>query len=460
MAAFDSLCQALEENRIDTANVYTWGLGLTDERAQRLGRALRGNTAVQILHIDIYHLTLAGTSSLSRFVSSSPSLSKVLLTDVFGEENPSVQRRLARMAAANALLAAVSLNERIHDLEHSTLFDAHSLTSCIRGKKSSLVALKLNFCSGNILAENINEEDAEMLGMAVASLESLEVFSLDCQCNNFTVSFLARLGEVLPKLRSFSIFLRGSEAPNNVFSRALQNTLTAADRLEELGLNLNQDWEGQDEFVGDVLEGLHRHETLHYLHSDFRFGGEAFSRVANLLGPDNVLEKLMVDCKDMAGLCGVLEAVGTSTTLKRLEVCVDLEDNELFEQGLQRFGSLLPEITSVKELEIFLSFDNVPPVEMIPDANEALEALVRGFELNTSLIDVYVDFGNIFDVALQPAINFYATRNKFGPALESASKAKMLTIFEKMEQEEEERLEDSILSVVFDTLRGRSDWYE
>ena len=254
----------------------------------------------------------------------------------------------------------------------------------------------------------------------------------------------------------FQVELFGSEAPNNVFARALQNTLTAADRLEEFGFDLNEDWEGQDEFVGDVLQVLHRHETLHYLHSDFRFGGEAFSRVANLLGPDNVLEKLAVDCKDMAGLCGVLEAVGTSTTLKSLTIWVSLEDNKLLGQGLQRFGSILPQITTVKELNIILDIDNIPPMETISDASEAL---VRGFELNTSLTDVDVDFCDldIFDVALQPAIDFYTTRNKFGPALASASKATMLTIFEKME---EERPEDSVLSVIFETLRGRSDWYE
>ena len=40
---------------------------------------------VQFLHINVDHLTLAGTSSLSRFVSSSPSLSKVRLTWMFSE---------------------------------------------------------------------------------------------------------------------------------------------------------------------------------------------------------------------------------------------------------------------------------------------------------------------------------------------------------------------------------------
>jgi len=119
--------------------------------------------------------------------------------------------------------------------------------------------------------------------------------------------------------------------------------------------------------------------------------------------------------------------------------------------GLKRLGTLLPEINTLKKLRFRSCGYNR---EVIP------EAFVRGFELNTSLVDV--DFFDMVTYQEDAAIQFFALRNKYSPRLEEASKAEMLTIFVDMlgEWEEREEHKESGLSGVFERLRARDKWFD
>jgi len=111
-------------------------------------------------------------------------------------------------------------------------------------------------------------------------------------------------------------------------------------------------------------------------------GSEEIAPVVNLLGPNYHLEDLVVSCNDVSVLCDIFEALGTNSTLTFLEVgldCDDDDDDALFRQGLERLGTLLPEIKTLKKLT-FLSDDF--------EGREIPKVFVRGLELNTSLLDV------------------------------------------------------------------------
>ena len=211
-------------------------------------------------------------------------------------------------------------------------------------------------------------------------------------------------------------------------------------------------------FAGAVLDHL-----LHILQQHAKLcsvgvgglvtGGEEITQVVNLLGPNYHLEDLWLPCNDVLVVCDVFEALRVNSTLTFLDVHVEYgDDDDLFRQGLERLGTLLPEINTLKKL-IFHCYGYYG--EEIP------KALIRGFELNTSLVDVrFFDMweseeGNV-------AIQFFATRNKYSPRLEAAFKAEMLTIFVEMLEECEEREEhkESGLSVVFETLRARDKWFD
>ena len=79
---------------------------------------------------------------------------------------------------------------------------------------------------------------------------------------------------------------------------------------------------------------------------------------------------------------------------------------------------------------------------------------LRGIERNTTLTSVLIFFTDI-DEDNESDIAFYTTRNKYTPSLATSSKALMMEIFETLWTEG-----NAGLSVVFDTLRGRDDWYE
>lgn len=77
---------------------------------------------------------------------------------------------------------------------------------------------------------------------------------------------------------------------------------------------------------------------------------------------------------------------------------------------------------------------------------------MRGLESNKSL--TRVDFDGLEDLDNIAAIEFYTVRNEFAPLLADASKKQMLSVFESAP-----KYDEAGLSVVFDALRARDDWY-
>ena len=296
-----------------------------------------------------------------------------------------------------------------------------------------------------------------MLGTAINSLDTLKVLDLSFLYDNFAATLLAQLGGVLPRLQHLKLVARVHQTndPRDVFSRAVCNALDLAVELESFTFWASGGWDGRKVFVeravlDHLLQILQQRTKLRSLAP----GCEEMTQVVNLLGPNYHLEELACSCNDVFASCDVFEALGTNSTLTFLDIDVACgDDDALFLQGLERLGSLLPEMNTLKKLSVFCD-DYFRYIQKIP------KALIRGFELNTSLVDVC--FHEMIEGKEKAAIEFFATRNKYRSRLEAASKAEMLTIFVEMLEECEEREEhkESGLSVVFETLRARDEWFD
>ena len=356
LTTFASLCQALEENRLDLT-YFPIGSGSqrTEEEVLRLGEALSGNTVVQFLDITVDQLTLAGTLALTPFIAFSPSLSQVrILYD--SHPRQSAGRRLTMVAVANALMNAIAANGRIQTVQIPAMFDAISLAGCLRGMRSSLVNLDLD--ASRFLVANTLHQDAALLGTAINSLDTLKVLKFGCREDTFAATLLAQLGGVLPQLQylSFDVAVHETNEPRDIFTRALCNALDLAVELESFHFSVDYVWDGWGEFAAGavlhhLLQILRQHARLRSLALNFdRCRDE---KVGSLLGPNYHLEDLAISCKDVFGLCDVFEAVGTNSTLKGLGAFVHCDDYALFLQGLERLGTLLPEIKNLKKLTFF-----------------------------------------------------------------------------------------------------------
>lgn len=89
--------------------------------------------------------------------------------------------------------------------------------------------------------------------------------------------------------------------------------------------------------------------------------------------------------------------------------------------------------------------------------------LLRGFELNTTLtvIRIIRPLPCFSSGIAEQALRFYATRNRFGPELTKASKSELPTILENVMQTDDlDSSDPACLSVVYDTLRNRDDWFD
>jgi len=353
---FASLCQALEENCIDLTYFpigdRLWSQRTDDEEVLRLFEALRNNTVVQFLDVAVGHLTLAGARELTPFIAFSPSLSHVRISYP-SQAQRSTERQLTTVAVANAVMNAIAANGRIQMLHLSAVFDAISLAGCLRGMRSSLVKLELHI--DHRLFANTPHQDAVLLGVAINALDTLKVLDLSCRYDNFAATLLAQMGGVLPRLQHLKMVahVRETNDPRDVFAQAVCNALDLAVELESFRFFVRGVWNGWNEYVKGavlhhLLQILQQRTQLRSLALDFERCRD--EKVGSLLRSNYHLEDLVISCKDVFGLCDVFEAVGTSSTLTCLNAFVHCDDDALFLQGLERLGTLLPEIKSLKKL--------------------------------------------------------------------------------------------------------------
>jgi len=469
-ANFDSLCQKLEANDSGTTevnftdddnNCYPQ---ITDARAVRLGRALRGNRVVTTLMFEINNMTLAGVGGMCHFISSNTtSLSHVwiILED---EEVDLIEVRAERIVAmVDRLLAAVAMNGKINVLRVMGPCTAHSLANCLTSLGASLHRLVFPVY-GTSFSEATAEDDAEILASVIRSLSHLEDLDLRCDEVLFAMPFLNRLGGGDgPPLKLRRLGLDTMDIDTNMpepLAQALHRTLVSARLLETFhfcnGLNENNP---SEENIDIVLSSIQQHPSI----STVYYSGstdDGVARIIQLLLPNRNIKSLELHCNTLMGVCTIMEVlVAESHPLRQLNVSGNDFVREGYAEQLRRIGELLPQLKGLKELN--LTHDPPGDLEVLdrPPATPIPHQLLRGFALNTSLHRVETNWPLSEDEHVERAIDFYTARNKFSPPLAGATTAKMLTIFRE-DVLGSQSYQQSELSVIFETLRFRDDWFD
>ena len=420
--ALDALCQALRANWHGTTDLHLYtnsslclypstDCGVlptpptTDDVLIRVGQAIRGNTFVRYLRINVTGATLAGVRHISHFIAASPTISRLY---ILSDQDDCHYEMMESAAAVRTMLAAASISNGMHTLSIPPFVDAKVIAICLQGMRNSLVSLELSIHGLNTMRTiRQRTDDAATLGLAVASLRSLREMSLACCCDEISACFLDHLGPVLPKLRKLMLSAQVPfhNARDDKFSEAIEETLQLSGRLETIYFDFDQNLEdpGLNEsavkLYSTVLQIARRHKSMRVLCSNIVCEDEHILHVVNLIESNNPwLEGIQVVCRDLRSVCQSVAALENNKTIKSFEV--------------QLFDDLVG----------------------------------NGDEKNHDKQGI--------DDDTKRSIAYYTCRNTFVPALAVASKTEMVAIFDTLKSCSE------ATSIIFETLRVRDSWYE
>lgn len=434
---FTAECRALQENRPDMTKAhFTFFPAITNPLAVRIGQALRDNTVVTTLNLPVEHMTLTGAGEIARFVAFSPSLESLCLFE--GQTNNS---REMTVAVVDRLLSAAAFHGKIRYLSIYSQFGALPFAMCLQANEQTLTYLDLPFRSiqGAMTTQRMRD-DADIVANAVGSLTSLEELHLT---RVFDQCFVARILSSLndhPMLRTFSYDDAGDSIPVEVAS-AMRNLFLSTTPLENLYFT-GFISAPSDPGLDTVLQAMQGHSTLRVLKIN-----EVSAACVEMLRHNKSIEELSVHLHGLLQFASIMEALETNTTLEELTGYIsELDDEHLFNEGCRRLAALLPLVQNLKTL-------------VINGCDETARSIsadfTRVFESNTSLTQVHFEDIAVDDDA-EAATEFYTRRNEFKPMLAGTSKEEMLEIFSMNLLAHGE----AGLSVVFETLRVRDDWYE
>ena len=452
-ARFARVCQGLQENLPDMEepdlhfdeNYFP----INDERAQRIGQALHGNTVVTRLRVHVKAMTLGGTAEIAQFIVESPKLEEIYLTVGHVDRNE-------RTAVVDRFLEAAAINGKIRKLEVPELFGALPFANCLRGNRNTLVCLRLELVGiqDAVITQEMLDE-AEAVAAAIGSLPLLEDLKL-CENNTpyLVVPILTHLVDH-PSLQELHLNQFGSNS-TAVVAPSIRNLLQSSMPLQVFDYDTMIKQSVYDTTTIDrapilkgfdaVFAGLLGHTTLRKLRLVCHEKDEADASVpliVDLLHNNESLKKLSFSCCDLLGFSKIIEALGTNTTLEKLKVHIwNVIDG--FEEESRRLATLLPLVKSLQTLTLSCS--------MASDDTLSLDFLL-GFERNSSLTDICVqEFCH--NEEAKDTLEYYANRNKFAPLVANASKAEMSTILAAAYEHEHG------LAVAFGAFRERVDIFE
>jgi len=494
----DYLIRRLQANDPDTDQVYlldVWGRNArrtVHDETMLLGHALRSNTVVTSIDLDLNsRMTVEGMRGIAEFISDD--------TTNLSEIHFFLDRRVGdniSPAVKNQLLEAVAENGRIQKLTWPGPFLTRSMVVCLMSLRGTLRSLTFeDFFTPAAFAFNARR-DAEILANAVGSLSRLEELKFAGRSNEpFHIPFLANEPFLTPFLNQLgnrdehplvlkNLVLEGYEVNSEPVARALGQVLTAARNLERFQFRLFESGG-----FGIVLDAIGEQHSIRYLDLSGRITEEHTARMAQVLRNKRNISRLNFKSTDSSLLhvCTIVEAlIETRHPLQNLVLCLNREQFglEAFVAGHKRLGELLPLLTSLKSLYIIVGDDpDREDVEDDPDREdvelfylpaEIEEQLVSGFRGNTSLTSANLSWGTGLrdqhghyynpSESVVRAIDFYTMRNRVHPALDGASVAGMLSVFADrsafgLGESTHFRCPENMLSVVFETLRGRADWF-
>ena len=362
------------------------------------------------------------------------------------------------VAMVDRFLAAVAMNGKINTLTLMGPCTAHSLANCLTSLGASLHTLVVSVY-GISFPEATAEDDAEMLVSVIRSLSHLEVLDLQCDKMHFVMPFLNQLGGGDgPPLKLKRLDLDTTDTDTYMpepLAQAIHQTLVSARLLEtfEFCHELNEN-HPNEENLDIVLSSIQQHPSI----SDVHLSGIPFALSVQLLLPNRNIQSLDINCNTLMGVCTIMEAIAAARhPLRLLKVRGNDFAGEGYAEGLQQIGELLPQLKGLKELNLAHEPEDLEVLDRPPAP--VPHQLLRGFKLNTSLHRVEMNWPLSEDNHVERAIDFYTARNKFSQPLADATTAKMLTIFREDVLGSQSYYE-SELSVIFETLRVRDDWFD
>jgi len=293
--------------------------------------------------------------------------------------------------------------------------------------------------------EDANDARFDMLAQSIRSLGALKELNLDGGRENLGM-LLDRLGVIgLPHLHKLCLF---PGFPADSVRNFLRLAIDLAE-LEVVALH-NDD-------VNTVLTGLHMHPSIRELR--VTSAGIPATSAILLLHNNHRLQKLsFVNCDSISQFCALLDVLSTNNpTLLDLAVSLgnatDNFDEEPWTGGQEELSRSLSRVGNLQRLE--MDFDWGCMQDLV------LPGLVRGFENNFSLTDVYIDGIEDEDETEEAMmkIAYYTTRNKV-PTLRNPQTAMAIVtgIIPSLLVNCPEP--ESGLTVVYETLlnRAAADW--
>jgi len=264
----------------------------------------------------------------------------------------------------------------------------------------------------------------------------------------------------LPNLRNLTIW----SAPNwnnpTETGEAIQNMLlnVSANLTEFTLMLLSPENEQLDQSATEIVfECIQHHPSIRKFTCLGSFPEEY--PFPALVRNSNVLEDLSIcHCYHMDSLCELLEELETNTVLKRFHVWVFESALDDFMANHQRLGGLVSRLSGLQILE--LSDESMPTFEEEDDENFGItkkipKEFVEGFKKNTSLTKVKLRWIPD-DSELGTTLQSYATRN-YCSLLKVRRKPALIATFEALFQSREDT---HAMSIAFDVLRGRNDWFD
>ena len=380
---------------------------IEDDISTRAEQALQGSTFVHDLRININSATLTGVRYISHFIAASPSISRLYILSDHGE---TWDRTSGSTAAVRIMLVAASVNSKIGTLSISPFVGAKYMAICLHGMKNSLVSLELNVLGLSTTVGTVQEltEEAEAMGLAVASLLALQELAISCHYDNITSFFLDKSGPVLPKLRKLMVSTHSNSHYSGIqanFIAAIQKCLIQSVHLETLYFDYEPNLMDLGQSISTlplfrtVLKQVKHHPSIRVFRSNIVCEDEHIVHVVRLIESNTaLLEEIQVSCANVPCVHRVVTALATNTVITVFEIDLCGKSVEDVDENIQK--------------------------------------------------------KHIVDNDTKRCIEYYTTRNTFTPALATASKADMLNIFCRLSNSSEST------SVIFDTLRAKDNWYE
>jgi hypothetical protein len=405
-----------------------------------------------LLHVPVNNMSLANSEGITNFIAVSRSLDDLMLSLDVPRNHLGAGEEARNAPVLDRFLLAAALNGQLSKLSISNAFSALPLANCLHANRTTLERLLLSFggdADGVVITPEMNAA-ANVVADAFGTLTSLDFICIDDQNDQrFVLPILSRLVDH-PSLRILIVEgTRGEARDVNEERRAhaIKEILLSSTPLESFGFDVRNNDSYESAKV--IFTGLHgQRANLSNLHltdicPESDEGADVF---ADMLRHNTTVEALDVDLYSFVGFSTIVEAIGTNfdSSLQELHLCFsEMNDEAFLKDGCRRLATLLPRLRHLKTLSLCAHdyhFDNIHA------------DLLHGLKLNKSLTSVHFD--GLEDDDTISDIEFYIIRNKFTPFLASASKQQMLLVFETALEHDE-----AGLSVVFDALRLRDDWY-